>query len=95
MGENEVKHVPLNELKDSLSHYLRLAEKEDIIITRHGVPAGILIGLESPDDLWEEQLLRNPQFQARIEQARKNLRQGKGISIEEVRRKLGIEEQLT
>jgi prevent-host-death family protein len=89
-----MKYVPLNEVKDSLSHYLRLAEKEDIIITRHGVPAGILIGLENPGDAWEEQLLRSPQFQTRIERARENLRQGKGISIEELRKKHNIGEQL-
>lgn len=35
--------IPLNQVKDDLSRYLRMAEKEDIIITRHGVPAGILI----------------------------------------------------
>lgn len=94
MGENEIKHVPLNEVKDSLSHYLRLAEKEDIIITRHGVPAGILIGLEDPDDSWEERLLRNPQFQVRIERARENLHQGRGISIEELWAKYKFEEQV-
>jgi hypothetical protein len=56
------------------------------------LPAGILIGLKNPDDSWEERLLRNPQFQARIEQVRKNLRQGKGISIEELRKKHAFEE---
>jgi prevent-host-death family protein len=34
--------VALNEVKDDLSRYLRLAETEDVIITRHGVPAGLL-----------------------------------------------------
>jgi prevent-host-death family protein len=29
---------------DRLSEYLDLAEKEEIIITRHGKPAGVLIG---------------------------------------------------
>lgn len=42
--------IPLNQVKDDLSRILRLAEKEDIIITRHGVPAGILIGFENPED---------------------------------------------
>jgi len=42
--------VPLYEVKNDLSRYLRIAEKEDVIITRHGVPAGILIGIEDPED---------------------------------------------
>ena len=31
-----MKEIPLSEVKDDLSHFLRKAEKEDIIITRHG-----------------------------------------------------------
>ena len=36
-----VKEVPLSEVKDDLSRYLREAETEEIVITRHGKPAGI------------------------------------------------------
>ena len=81
--------VPLNELKDDLSRYLRMAEKQDIIITRHGVPAGILIGFEDPEAWWEELLLRDPRFRERITQARGHLREGRGVSIEESRKKYG------
>jgi prevent-host-death family protein len=83
--------VPLNQVKDELSRYLRMAEKEDIIITRHGVPAGILIGFEDPESWWEELLLRDPRFKARIAKARGSLRDGQGISIERLREKHGIE----
>jgi prevent-host-death family protein len=82
--------VALNEVKDDLSRYLRLAETEDVIITRHGVPAGLLIGFGDPDDWWEEMLLRNPRFQERVEQARQSLREGKGITLEELREKYDI-----
>jgi len=37
--------VALSLVKDYLSKYLLRAEKEGIVITRHGRPAGILIGL--------------------------------------------------
>jgi prevent-host-death family protein len=77
----------LNELKDDLSRYLRMAEKQDVIITRHGVPAGILIGFEDPEDWWEESLLRDPRFRERIAQARAHLREGRGARIEELREK--------
>ena len=45
-----VKQVPLSEIKDDLSRYLREAETLEIVITRHGKPAGILIGFESEED---------------------------------------------
>ena len=87
--------IPLNQVKDDLSRYLRMAEKEDVIITRHGVPAGILIGFEDPDAWWEELLLRDPRFSARVAQARSSLRAGQGISIEQLREKHNIESQTT
>lgn len=83
--------VPLYEVKNDLSRYLRIAEKEDVIITRHGVPAGILIGFEDPEDWWEEALLRHPLFQARIARARQSAREGKGSTIEQLRAELNIE----
>jgi prevent-host-death family protein len=82
--------VPLNQVKDDLSRYLRLATKEDVIITRHGVPAGMLVGFEDPEDWWEEQLLRDPRFKARVAQARQSLREGKGITLEAFREKHGL-----
>jgi prevent-host-death family protein len=87
--------IPLNQVKDDLSRYLRMAEKEDIIITRHGVPAGILIGFEDPEAWWEELLLRDPRFRERVAQARSSLREGQGISIEQLREKHNIESQST
>jgi prevent-host-death family protein len=85
--------IPLNQVKDDLSRYLRLAEKEDIIITRHGIPAGILIGFEDPEAWWEELLLRDPRFRERVAQARSSLRDGRGISIEKLREKHNIKSQ--
>lgn len=69
--------VPLNQVKDELSRYLRLAEQEDIIISRHGVPADVLIGFEDPAAWWEELLLRDPRFRDRLTQARGSLREGR------------------
>jgi len=35
-----MKKAALSEVKDDLSKFLRMAEKEEIVITRHGKPAG-------------------------------------------------------
>ncbi len=86
--------IPLNQVKDDLSRYLRVAEKEDVIITRHGIPAGILIGFEDPEAWWEELLLRDPRFRTRVAQARSSLRDGQGISIEKLREKHNIKSQV-
>jgi prevent-host-death family protein len=79
-----VKEVPLSEIKDDLSRYLREPETRDIVITRHGKPAGVLIGFESEDDWFEYRLEHDPCFLRRIERARNSLRAGRGIRLEDV-----------
>jgi prevent-host-death family protein len=79
-----VREVPLSEAKDDLSHLLREAEKHDIVITRHGKPAGVLIGFKSEDDWFDYRLENDPRFLRRIAEARKSLREGKGIRLEDI-----------
>lgn len=80
-----MKEVALSEVKDDLSKYLRLAEKEEIVITRHGKPAGILIGFKSEDDWFEYRLENDPRFLKRIESARQSLRAGRGIKLKNIK----------
>jgi prevent-host-death family protein len=79
-----VKEVPLSEIKDDLSRFLREAETQEIIITRHGKPAGILIGFESEEDWFDYRLENDPRFLRRIEQARDSLRVGRGVPLEDL-----------
>jgi prevent-host-death family protein len=79
-----MKQVPLSEVKDDLSKYLRLAEKEDVIITRHGKPAGILIGFESEDDWFDYRLEHDPAFLQRIERARQSILSGHSVALEDI-----------
>jgi prevent-host-death family protein len=79
-----MKEVPLSEVKDDLSRFLREAEKQEIVITRHGKPAGVLIGFESEDDWFEYRLETDPRFLRRVEEARASLRAGRGIRLEDV-----------
>jgi prevent-host-death family protein len=79
-----MKKVPLTEVKNDLSKYLRLAEQEEVVITRHGRPAGVLLGFESEDDWFDYRLEREPRFLAWIEASRQSLRAGRGVRLEDV-----------
>ena len=81
----KVKKVPLAEIKDDLSRYLREAAKEEIVITRHGKPAGVLIGFETEDDWFDYRLENDPRFLRRIEKARESLSAGRGIKLENIK----------
>jgi prevent-host-death family protein len=80
-----MKQVPLSEVKVDLSHLLREAAKQDIVITRHGKPAGVLIGFESEDDWFEYRLENDARFLRRVETARASLRAGRGIRLENLK----------
>jgi antitoxin (DNA-binding transcriptional repressor) of toxin-antitoxin stability system len=79
-----IRQAALAEVKDDLSRFLRLAESEEILITRHGKPAGILIGFETEDDWFDYRLEHHPDFLRRIASAREALRQGRGIRLEDL-----------
>jgi prevent-host-death family protein len=57
-----VREVPLAEVKDDLSRNLREVERGEIVITRHGKPAGVLIGFRSEDDWFDYKLENDPRF---------------------------------
>ena len=80
-----MKKIALSNVKDDLSKYLRLAAKEEVVITRHGKPAGVLIGFETEDDWFDFRLENDPRFLGRVEKARESLRAGRGIRLEDVK----------
>src|SRR3989441_9533306 len=79
-----VRQVALAEVKNDLSRFLRLAESEEIVITRHGKPAGILIGFESEEDWFDYRLEHHPEFLRRVAEARDALKAGGGVRLEDL-----------
>jgi prevent-host-death family protein len=83
--KSRMRTVPLSEIKNDLSRFLREAEGEGILITRHGKPAGVLIGFESDDDWFDWRLENDPRFLRRIESARASLRAGRGTRLDDLK----------
>src|SRR2546425_10277717 len=79
-----LRRAALAEVKNDLSRFLRLAESEEILITRHGKPAGVLIGFESEDDWFDYRLEHHPEFLRRVAEARESLRSGVGVRLEDL-----------
>ena len=78
--------MALAKVKDDLSRYLRLAVAEEIVITRHGRPAGVLIGFANEEDWFEYRLENHPEFLRRIREARTAIQAGRGVRLEDVPR---------
>jgi len=66
-----------------LAKYLHLAEDEEVVITREGKPAGVLIGFRTKDDVFDWALESAPRFLRRVEEARRSLREEGGIQLED------------
>jgi hypothetical protein len=73
-------------VKDDLSRYLKLAAEQEILIRRHGRPAGVLIGFKTEDDWFEYRLENHPEFLRRICEARAAIRAGLGTRLEDIPR---------
>ncbi len=80
-----MREVPLSEVKDDLSRYLREAAKGDVVITRHGRPAGVLIGFESEEEWFEYRLENDPRFLSRIAAARQSIAAGRGVKLKDLK----------
>jgi hypothetical protein len=79
-----MKKVALSEVEEDLDRYLQIAAEEEVVITRDGLPAGVLVGFKSEEDWSDYQLEHDPRFLRRIEEARQGLREGKGVRLEDV-----------
>ena len=84
-----MKRVPFSEVKKDLSRYIASATHEEIVITRHGRPVAVLIGFEDEDGWFDYRLEHDPRFIGRMEAARRSLEAGRGIPIEQVRKRFG------
>lgn len=80
-----MKKVALREVKNGLSHYVDVAAREEILITRHGRPAAVLIGFKDETDWFDYQLEHDPRFVARIAAARASYRRGRVVTLEKLR----------
>ena len=79
-----MKQIALSEIKDDLSRFLHEAESEQIVITRHGKPAGVLVGFASEGDWFDYRLEHDPRFLDRVNAARASIQAGRGVRLENV-----------
>lgn len=81
-----MKVVALGQAKNELSAYVDEAQSDRVLITRHGKPAALMIGVEGQE--MEDLLTRlNPRFWEMIEQRR---RRSAPVTATELRARLGL-----
>ena len=81
-----MKVVAVREAKASLSEYIEEAQRDRVLITRHGKPAALVIGVEG-ETLEDLLTMGNPRFWEMIEDRRR--KQG-STTLAEVRARYGV-----
>ncbi len=81
-----MRFANVRELKNKTSEVLKLAEKEEVVITSRGKPTAIIKGVSEED--FEDYLLENnPKFLAALEKAKEEYMRLGGVSIQEYLKK--------
>jgi hypothetical protein len=84
-----MKVVPLEETTLTVPELVELVKEGTVILTRNGQPMLAVKNVSGSD--WESvSLASNPQFIAIIEESRRSYQEGGGVSLDELRRKLGM-----
>ncbi|HEX6900727.1 MAG TPA: type II toxin-antitoxin system prevent-host-death family antitoxin [Thermoanaerobaculia bacterium] len=80
-----MKKVALAEVEGNLPEYLRIAEEEEVLITKNGEPVGVLIGFRTEEDWLEYKMENDSRFLRRIEASRRSLAEGRGVRLEDIK----------
>lgn len=84
-----MKTIELTQLAPVLSGAIQAASQEDVVVMINGKPGGHLLWFADEDDAFDHQITATPQLRQRVIHARRRFSEGQGISLEEVRSRLG------
>lgn len=76
-----MKTHTMSDAKNDICRIIREAEKEAVVITRHGKPAAVVIGFHDEDDWFDYKLEHDEDFLRRIAKARKEIRKGQYVKL--------------
>jgi len=82
-----MKTISMTDAKNDICTIIRDAETQEVIITRHGKPAAIIVGFHDEDDWFNYRLEHDERFLKKIAQAREDIHQGRFTSLEELEKK--------
>jgi prevent-host-death family protein len=77
-----MRFANVRELKNKTSEILKLAEKEEVVVTSRGKPTAIIKGV-SEEDLEDYLIENNPKFLAALEKAKEEYVRLGGVGVDE------------
>jgi prevent-host-death family protein len=74
----------MSEAKNDICKIIKEAETDEVLITRHGKPAAIVIGFHSEEDWFDYRLEHDEKFLKKVSKARDEIRNSQFIDFEEL-----------
>lgn len=74
----------MTQAKNDICRIIREAEQGEVVITRHGKPAAIVIGFRDEDEWFDCRLEHDETFLRKIAKARKEIKRGQFVSLGEL-----------
>ena len=74
----------MTEAKNDMCALIREAEKGEVVITRHGKPAAVIIGFADDDAWFDYRLEHDETFLRKIAQARNQIGRGEFVRLSEL-----------
>ncbi len=74
----------MTEAKNDICSLIREAEKEEVVVTRHGKPAAVIIGFADDDAWFDYRLEHDETFLQKIAKARDQIKRGESVSLDQL-----------
>ncbi len=76
--------APMNQVKDSFSEFMNRACDEEVLVTRHGRPAAIIIGFANEDAWIDYKLEHDERFVQRMAESRAQAAAGQWRTLDAI-----------
>lgn len=74
----------MTEAKNDICALIREAEKDEVVVTRHGKPAAVIIGFADDDAWFDYRLEHDETFLQKIARARDQIKRGEFVSLDKL-----------
>ena len=74
----------MTEAKNDICALIREAEDAEVVVTRHGKPAAVIIGFADDDAWFDYRLEHDERFLRKIAKARDQIKRGEFVSLDQL-----------
>ena len=85
-----MKTISMTDAKNDICAIIRDAEAQEVLITRHGKPAAVVVGFHDEDDWLDYRMEHDDLFLSRIARAREDIREGRFDSLDKLEKNPAI-----